>query len=84
MSTVVLCTHINLCLGLAWINARCPPKLLDDSPSSAGQGRGNMMEGSRVETRREITRPLPSRTKLTELGEKKETSFITNQIRVGS
>jgi len=37
------------CFGLAWINARCPPKLLYRSPSSAGRGRGNMMKGSRVE-----------------------------------
>jgi len=36
---------------LAWINARCPPKLLYHSPYSAGQGRGDMMKGSRVETR---------------------------------
>jgi len=36
---------------LACINARCPPKVLHHSPSSAGQGRGNMMKGSKVETR---------------------------------
>jgi len=36
---------------LAWINARCPPKPLYHSPSSAGQGRGNMMKGPRVEIR---------------------------------
>jgi len=36
---------------LAWVNARCPPKPLYHSPSSAGQGRGDMMKGSRVETR---------------------------------
>jgi len=36
------------CFGLAWINARCPPKLLYHSPSSTGQGKGNMMKGSRV------------------------------------
>jgi len=40
-----------LCFGLVWINARCPPKLLYHSPSSAGQGRGNKMKGSRVEIR---------------------------------
>jgi len=40
-----------ICFGLAWINVRCPPKLLYNSPSSAGQGRGNMMKGLRVETR---------------------------------
>jgi len=34
---------------LAWINARCPPNPLHHSPSSAGQGRGIMMKGSRVE-----------------------------------
>jgi len=34
--------------GLAWINARCPRKPLCHSPSSAGQGRGNMLKGSRV------------------------------------
>jgi len=39
------------CFGLAWINARCPPKPLSHSPSSTGQGRGNMMKGSRVEIR---------------------------------
>jgi len=39
------------CFGLAWINARCPPKPLYHSPSSAGQGRGNWMKGSRAETR---------------------------------
>jgi len=41
------------CFGLAWINARCPPKLLYHSSSSAEQGRGNMMKGLRVETRTE-------------------------------
>jgi len=39
------------CIGLAWINARCPRKLLYRSPSSAGQKRGNMMKGSKAETR---------------------------------
>jgi len=39
------------CIDLAWINARCPPKPLCHSPLSAGQGRGNMMKGLRVETR---------------------------------
>jgi len=42
---------LSACFGLAWINARCPPKLLYHSPSSTGQGRGNMMKGSRVEIR---------------------------------
>jgi len=41
----------NQCFGLAWINARCPPKLLYHSFSSAGQRRGDMMEGSRVKIR---------------------------------
>jgi len=41
----------NICFGLAWINARCPPKPLYHSPSSAGQGRRSMMKGSRVEIR---------------------------------
>jgi len=36
---------------LAWINAICPSKPLYYSPSSAGQGRGNMMKDLRVETR---------------------------------
>jgi len=40
-----------MCFGLAWINAKCPPKRLYHSPSSAGQGRGNMVKGSRVERR---------------------------------
>jgi len=44
-------THLSWCFGLGWINARCPQKPLYHSPSSAGQGRGNMMKGSRVETR---------------------------------
>jgi len=39
------------CIGLAWINAKCPPKPLCHSPFSAGQRRGNMMKSSRVETR---------------------------------
>jgi len=39
------------CYVLAWMNARCPPKPLYHSPSSAGQGRGNMMKGMLVETR---------------------------------
>jgi len=39
------------CFGLAWINARCPPKPLYHSPSSAGQGRGNMKKGSWVKGR---------------------------------
>jgi len=39
------------CFGLAWINARCPPKPLYYSSSSTGRGRGNMMKGSRVEKR---------------------------------
>jgi len=47
----VLNFKVILCFDLAWINARCPPKLLLHSPSSAGQGRGNMMKGSRAETR---------------------------------
>jgi len=37
--------------GLAWINARCSPKLLYPTPSSTGQGRGNMMKGSKVKIR---------------------------------
>jgi len=36
---------------LAWINARCPPKPLFHSPSSAGQGRGDTMKGWVVEIR---------------------------------
>jgi len=28
-----------VCFGLAWINARCPPKLLYHSPSSTGRER---------------------------------------------
>jgi len=42
---------LEFCFGLAWINARCPSKPLYHSPSSTGQRRGNMMKGSRVETR---------------------------------
>jgi len=39
------------CFGLAWINARYPLKWLYHCPFSAGQGRENMMKGSRVDTR---------------------------------
>jgi len=42
---------ILLWFDLSWINAGCPPKMLYHSPSSAGQGRGNMMKGSKVEIR---------------------------------
>jgi len=62
---------VNTCFGLAWINARCPLQPLYHSPFSAGQGRGNMMKGSRVEIRTG-THQLPSQTKQTELGEKRE------------
>ena len=48
---LVLSFPLVLCFDLAGINARCPPKLLYHSPSSAGQGRENVMKGSRVETR---------------------------------
>jgi len=44
-------TSLKKCFGLAWINAKCPPKPLYHSPSSAGQGKGNMIKGSWVETR---------------------------------
>jgi len=43
---------------LAWINARCPPKPLYPSPSSVGQGRGNMMkrlEGRDKDRERSLT-----------------------------
>jgi len=39
------------CHGLAWLDARCPPKPLYHSPSSAGQGRENMTKGLWVEIR---------------------------------
>jgi len=39
------------CFGLARINARCPPKPLYHCSSSAGQGRGKIVKGSRVEIR---------------------------------
>jgi len=42
---------VAMCFGLACISTRCPPKPLCHSPSSTGQGRGNMMKGSRVEIR---------------------------------
>jgi len=35
------------CFVLAWVNVRCPSKLLYRYPSSAGRGRANMMKGSR-------------------------------------
>jgi len=47
----VLRPCLHRCFGLAWINARCPPKPHYHSPSPAGQRRGSMMKGSRVETR---------------------------------
>jgi len=34
-----------------WLDARCPPKPFYHSPSSAGQGRENIMKGSWVEIR---------------------------------
>jgi len=40
-----------LCFVLSWINARCPQKPLYHSPSSAGQGRGNMIKDLRIETK---------------------------------
>jgi len=61
------------CFGLAWINARCPPKPLYHSPSSAGHGRGNRMKAWRVEKGQGgITHRLLSQTKQTELGEKRK------------
>jgi len=39
------------CCGLAWINARHPPKPFYHSPSSTGQGRGNMIKSSRDKIR---------------------------------
>jgi len=38
-------------VGWPWLDARCPPKLLCCSPSSAGQGRENKSKGSWVEIR---------------------------------
>jgi len=43
--------NMHSCFGLAWINVRYPPKPLYHSLSSTGQGRRNMMKGSRVETK---------------------------------
>jgi len=70
---------------LAWINARCPPKLLCHSPSSAGEGRGNMTKGLRVELRAGRDHSpiiIMNKTDLT-WGEKKKVLFIISQIRVG-
>jgi len=39
------------CYGLVWINVRCPLQPPYHSPSSAGQGRENMMKGSWVKIR---------------------------------
>jgi len=36
--------RLKVYFDLAWINARCPPKLLYHSPSSTGQGRGKYDE----------------------------------------
>jgi len=59
--------------GLAWINASCSPESLYHSPSSAGQRRGNMTKGSRVETRKGRDHsPITVTDKQTELGEKRE------------
>jgi len=41
----IFITDLALCGGLAWLDARCPPKLLYKSPYSTGQGRKNMAEG---------------------------------------
>jgi len=45
------------CGGLAWLDARCPPKPLYHSPSSAGQERKNTVKGSwvKIRTRRSLT-----------------------------
>jgi len=68
------------CCGLAWISARCPPKQLYPSPSSSGQGRGNMMNARGLrQGQGEITHQLLSRTKQTELGEKRV--FNLSQIK---
>jgi len=64
-------TVVSSCFGFTQINARCPPKPLYHFPFSTGQGRGNMMKGSR-QGQGEVTRQLLSQTKQTELGEKRE------------
>jgi len=63
---------------LAWRNARCPPKLLCHSPSSAGQGRGNAMKASPVETRtgRDHS-PITDMDKTDCTGEKREFNSST-------
>jgi len=73
-------TRQGFCFSLTWINARCPPKPLCHSPSSAGQGRRNTVKGSR-QGQGEITHQLPSQTNQTELGEKRK--FNLSPIRVG-
>jgi len=39
------------CHDLAWLDAKCPPKLLCHSPSSVGQERKNTAKDSWVEIR---------------------------------
>jgi len=56
---------------LAWINARYPPKPLYHSPSSAGQGRGNMkISWIEMSTGRDHS-PITVMEKTDYLGEKK-------------
>jgi len=43
--------HLRLCHGLAWMNAKCPPKPLCLSPYSTEQGRKNTVKGLWVEIR---------------------------------
>jgi len=44
-------TSVPHCGGLTLAGGQVPTKAALSLPSSAGQGRGNMMKGSRVETR---------------------------------
>jgi len=73
-----------VCFVLSWINARCPPKPSYHSPFSAGEGRGNTMKGSRIETRTGRDHSLITvRDKTDWTWGEKGVQFITNQIRVG-
>ena len=45
----ILCYVVFHCHALAWLETRCPPKLLYHSPSSPAEGRENTTKGSWAE-----------------------------------
>ena len=70
----------SLCGGLTLAGCQVPTKATLSLPSSAGQGRENIMKGSWVD--REVTHQLPSRAKQTRLGEISLIYYQSNQSRI--